>query len=99
MFVFLGWLLGADTGALIELGKMCGAVGVDRCRFLVGEFDAAEKLHQACFTVVASSHNALINTSFYIETYCSAVITNIDVKNARKFCVKSHSCKLHKPAL
>ena len=75
---------------LIEVGKMCGAGVVDHSRFLVGEFDAAEKLHQACFAVIASSHNILGNNSFYVRKDCSAAARNMGVKNALENCVISH---------
>ena len=67
MFLFFGGLFAAEPGVLIEVGKMCGAAVVAVSRFLVGELDAAEKLHQACFAVIASSHNVLENNSFYVK--------------------------------
>jgi hypothetical protein len=90
MFVFLGRLFSAEPCALIEMGKMCGAVGVDHCRFLVGEFDAAEKIHQACFATVTSSHNVLENT-FLLHNDCSVMARNMGVKNTPEICVISHS--------
>lgn len=90
MFVFLDRLFGVDTDALIEMGKVCGAAAVEHGRFLVCKFDTAEKLHQACFVVVTSSHNVLGNNSSYVRNNCNAVARNMGVKNALETCVISH---------